>query len=51
MKTTTILSIRVGPAFRAEVEAVLSEGATLSQFVVTSVGARGERHQLEDDCH
>ena len=39
MKTTTIPSIRVEPDFRAEVEAVLAEGETLSQFVEASVRA------------
>ena len=37
MKTTCLPSIRVEPDFRAEVEAVLAEGETLSQFVEASV--------------
>jgi hypothetical protein len=46
MKTTTIPSIRVEPDFRAEVEAVLSEGETLSQFVEASVRASVERRRM-----
>lgn len=37
MKTASIPSVRVEPAFRAEVEAVLGEGETLSQFVESSI--------------
>ena len=33
MKTATIPSVRVEPEFRAEVESVLVEGETLSEFV------------------
>lgn len=47
MKTTTIPSIRVEPDFRAEVEAVLAEGETLSQFVEASVRASVERRRLK----
>jgi hypothetical protein len=39
MKTATIPSVRVDPAFRAEVEKVLGEGESLSQFVETAVRA------------
>jgi hypothetical protein len=46
MKTTTIPSIRVEPDFRAEVEAVLTEGETLSEFVEASVRASVERRRL-----
>jgi predicted transcriptional regulator len=46
MKTTTIPSIRVEPDFRAKVEAVLSEGETLSQFVEASVRASVERRRM-----
>jgi hypothetical protein len=45
MKTTTIPSIRVEPDFRAEVEAVLADGETLSQFVEASVRATVERRR------
>lgn len=47
MKTTTIPSIRVEPDFRAEVEGVLAEGETLSQFVEASVRASVERRRLQ----
>jgi predicted transcriptional regulator len=46
MKTSTIPSIRVEPDFRAKVEAVLSEGETLSQFVEASVRASVERRRM-----
>lgn len=47
MKTTTIPSIRVEPDFRAEVEGVLAEGETLSQFVEASVRASVERRRMQ----
>jgi len=47
MKTTTIPSIRVEPDFRSEVEAVLAEGETLSQFVEASVRASVERRRMQ----
>ena len=47
MKTATIPSIRVEPDFRAKVEAVLSEGETLSQFVEASVRASVERRRTQ----
>jgi hypothetical protein len=45
MKTATIPSVRVDPAFRAEVEAVLGQGETLSEFVEASIRA-GVHHRL-----
>ena len=39
MKTATIPSVRVDPTFRAEVEKVLGEGESLSQFVEAAVRA------------
>jgi hypothetical protein len=47
MKTTTIPSIRVEPDFRAEVEAVLGDGETLSQFVEASVRASVDRRRMQ----
>lgn len=47
MKTTTIPSIRVGPDFRAEVEAVPGEEETRSQFVEASVRASVERRRMQ----
>ena len=49
MKTTTIPSIRVEPDFRAEVEAVLTEGETLSQFVEASVRASVELRRMHGE--
>lgn len=46
MKTATIPSVRVEPEFRAEVEAVLTEGETLSEFVEASVRASVERRRV-----
>lgn len=37
MKTATIPPIRVAPEFRIEVEAVLEQGESLSQFVESAV--------------
>ncbi|MBL0726095.1 prevent-host-death protein [Piscinibacter sp. HJYY11] len=47
MKTATIPSIRVEPEFRDEVEAVLAEGETLSQFVEAAVRASVARRQTQ----
>lgn len=47
MKTTTLPSIRVEPEFRAEVEAVLTEEETLSQFVEAAVRASVERRRIQ----
>jgi predicted transcriptional regulator len=49
MKTTTIPSIRVEPDFRAEVEAVLADGETLSQFVEASVRASVQRRRVQTE--
>jgi hypothetical protein len=37
MKTSTIPPIRVAPAFRGEIESVLEQGESLSQFVENAV--------------
>jgi hypothetical protein len=47
MKTATIPSVRVEPDFRAEVEAVLGDGETLSEFVEASVRASVERRRVQ----
>jgi hypothetical protein len=47
MKTATIPSVRVEPEFRAEVEAVLTDGETLSEFVEASVRAGVERRRVQ----
>lgn len=47
MKTATITSVRVEPEFRAEVESVLAEGESLSEFVEASVRAGVERRRVQ----
>jgi hypothetical protein len=47
MKTATIPSVRVEPDFRSEVEAVLADGETLSEFVEASVRASVERRRIQ----
>jgi Arc/MetJ-type ribon-helix-helix transcriptional regulator len=49
MKTAVIPSVRVEPELRAEVESLLGEGETLSEFVEASVRATvlRRRHQAE----
>jgi hypothetical protein len=47
MKTATIPSVRVDPEFRAEVESVLGEGETLSEFVEASVRAAVQRRRVQ----
>ena len=49
MKTATIPSVRVEPELRAEVESLLGEGETVSEFVEASVRAsvQRRRHQAE----
>ena len=49
METTTIPSIRVEPDLRTEVEAVLAEGETLSQFVEASVRASVELRRMQGE--
>ena len=47
MKTATIPSVRVDPEFRAEVEALLGDGETLSEFVEASVRATVQRRRVQ----
>jgi predicted transcriptional regulator len=49
MKTATIPSIRVEPELRGEVESLLDEGETLSQFVEASVRAAVQRRRHQAD--
>lgn len=49
MKTATIPSVRVEPEFRAEVEAVLADGETLTEFVEASVRAGVERRRVQGE--
>ena len=45
MKTATIPSLRVEPEFRSEVEQVLGEGESLSQFVESAIRARVQQRK------
>ena len=47
MKTATIPSVRVEPEFRVEVESVLAEGESLSEFVEASVRASVGRRRVQ----
>ncbi|NUZ09115.1 YlcI/YnfO family protein [Piscinibacter koreensis] len=49
MKTATIPSVRVEPELRAEIEALLDEGETLSEFVEASVRASVERRRVQTE--
>jgi hypothetical protein len=49
MKTASIPSVRVEAKFRAEVEAVLAEGESLSEFVEASVRASVERRRTQSE--
>jgi len=45
MKTATIPAVRVEPELRAEVESLLADGETLSEFVEASVRAALQRRR------
>jgi Arc/MetJ-type ribon-helix-helix transcriptional regulator len=45
MKSATIPSVRVEPELRAEVESLLGEGETVSEFVEASVRAAVQRRR------
>ncbi|GAA0753021.1 YlcI/YnfO family protein [Ideonella azotifigens] len=49
MKTATIPSVRVEPEFRAEVEAVLGKGESLTEFVEAALRASVERRRLQSE--
>lgn len=49
MKTASIPSIPVEPAFLAEVESVLGDGESLSEFVEAAVRATVERRRVHAD--
>src|SRR4051812_6593434 len=51
MKTAAIPSIRIEPELRAELEAVLAEGESLSSFVETSVRRAVEYRRIQADFH
>jgi Arc/MetJ-type ribon-helix-helix transcriptional regulator len=47
MKTSTIPAVRVEPELRAEVESLLNEGETVSEFVEASVRASVHRRRAQ----
>lgn len=47
MKTATLPAIRVEPELRADVESVLTDGETLSQFVEAAVRTGVERRRVD----
>lgn len=49
MKTATLPPVRVLPEFRTEIESLLGEGETLSEFLQTAVrdSVQRRRHQQE----
>ena len=49
MKSATIPSIRVEPAFRQEAEAVLRTDETLSSFVETAMSEAIERRRMQSE--
>ncbi len=51
MKTAVIPQVRVEPELRAELEAVLKEGETLSEFVEKSVRSAAEFRRVQEEFH
>lgn len=51
MKTAAIQSIRIEPELRADLEAVLAEGESLSSFVEASVRKAVEYRRVQADFH
>jgi hypothetical protein len=51
MKSAVIPQVRVEPELRAELEAVLHEGETLSEFVETSVRSAVEFRRVQTLFH
>lgn len=49
MKTASIPSLRVEPELRAEVEAMLGDGETLSEFVEKSIREKVERRRFQEE--
>jgi hypothetical protein len=49
MKTATIPSVRLEPELRAEVESMLGEGETLSEFVEASIREKVKRRRVHED--
>lgn len=51
MKTAALPTIRIEPQLRAELEAVLGEGESLSSFVEASVRRAVEYRRIQADFH
>ena len=51
MKSALIPQVRVDPELRAELEAVLKKGETLSEFVLTSVRSAVETRRVQQRFH
>lgn len=51
MKSDVIPQLRVEPELRAELEALLREGESLSEFVEASVRRAVEYRRLQNGCH
>ena len=49
MKTATIPPIRVAPAFRGEIESVLEQGESLSEFVENAVRQNVLKRQNQNE--
>jgi hypothetical protein len=49
MKTARIPPVRVEPELRAEVEALLAEGETLTDFVESSIREKVSRRRVHDE--
>ena len=51
MKSALIPQVRVDPELRAELEAVLKQGETLSEFVLASVRSAAETRRVQQRFH
>ena len=51
MKSALIPQVRVDPELRAELEAVLQQGETLSEFVLASVRSAMETRRVQQRFH
>ncbi len=51
MKTAILPQVRVEPELRADLESVLREGETLSEFVETTVRSAVEHRRVQKEFH
>lgn len=51
MKTAILPQVRVGPQLRAELESVLREGESLSEFIETTVRSAVEFRRMQAEFH